>query len=88
MSPFQGRYRLSTNLGFQSKYHIDYDIAAWGDARTFDDALRRSTVAHFARKVRGTNIATAKHRLKNNKIIPQSVDHVRYVFVVLTLRAK
>ena len=48
--------------------------------------MRRSTVAHFACKVRGTNIAAAKHELKNNKIIPQSVDHVRYVFVDLTLR--
>ena len=47
-----------------------------------------STVAHFARKVRGTNIAVAKHGLKNNKIMPQSADHVRYVFVALTLRAK
>ena len=28
---------------------------ARGDARTFGRALRRSTVAHFARKVRGTN---------------------------------
>ena len=28
---------------------------------TCDGGLRRSTVAHFARKVRGTNIATAKH---------------------------
>ena len=26
--------------------------------------LRRSTVAHFARKVRGVNIAAAKHELK------------------------
>ena len=85
MSPFQGRYRLSTNLSFfwilntlpfrgaiaslptlifQSKYHIDCDIATWGDARTFGGGLRRSTVAHFARKVRGTNIAAAKHDLK------------------------
>ena len=50
--------------------------------------MGRSTVAHFARKVRGTNIAAAKHELKNNKIMPQSADHVRYVFVALTLRAK
>ena len=34
------------------------------DARTFGEGLRRSTVAHFARKVRGTNIAAAKHGLK------------------------
>jgi|GEM_PF-4053271 len=33
-------------------------------ARTCSEGLRRSTVAHFARKVRGTNIAAAKHGLK------------------------
>ena len=32
--------------------------------RTFGEALRRSTVAHFACKVRGTNIVAAKHGLK------------------------
>ena len=32
-----------------------------GAARTFGEGLRRSTVAHFARKVRGTNIVAAKH---------------------------
>ena len=31
---------------------------------TCDGDLRRSTVAHFARKVRGTNIMAAKHKLK------------------------
>ena len=35
-----------------------------GDARTCGGGLRRSTVAHFARKVRGTNIVAAKHELK------------------------
>ena len=30
-------------------------------ARTCSEGLRRSTVAHFARKVRGTNIVAAKH---------------------------
>ena len=40
------------------------DIATRGAARTFGEGLRRSTVAHFARKVRGTNIAAAKHELK------------------------
>ena len=35
-----------------------------GAARTFGEGLRRSTVAHFARKVRGANIAAAKHELK------------------------
>ena len=39
-------------------------IAARGTARTFDEVLERSTVAHFARKVRGTNIVAAKHELK------------------------
>ena len=36
-------------------------IATRGAARTFGEGLRRSTVAHFARKVRGTNIVTSKH---------------------------
>ena len=40
------------------------DIAARGAARTFGGGLGRSTVAHFARKVRGANIAAAKHELK------------------------
>ena len=39
-------------------------LAARGIARTFGEGLRRSTVAHFARKVRGTNIVAAKHELK------------------------
>ena len=34
------------------------------DARTCGEGLGRSTVAHFARKVRGTNIGAAKHGLK------------------------
>ena len=37
---------------------------ARGAARTCSEGLRRSTVAHFARKVRGTNIVAAKHGLK------------------------
>ena len=36
-------------------------IATRGAARTFGHGLRRSTVAHFARKVRGTNIVADKH---------------------------
>ena len=36
-------------------------IAARGATRTFGEGLRRSTVAHFARKVRGANIVLAKH---------------------------
>ena len=35
-----------------------------GAARTCSEGLRRSTVAHFARKVRGANIMAAKHELK------------------------
>ena len=52
------------------------------------EGLRRSTVAHFARKVRGTNIAAAKHELKIQQSHAKSIGHVRYVFVTLTLRAK
>ena len=40
---------------------------ASGVARTFSGGLRRSTVAHFARKVRGTNIVAAKHGLSPPK---------------------
>ena len=39
-------------------------IAARGPARTFGRGMRRSTVAHFASKVRGANIVAAKHELK------------------------
>ena len=39
-------------------------IAARGTARIFGRGMRRSTVAHFARKVRGANIVAAKHELK------------------------
>ena len=39
-------------------------MAASGFARTFSGGLRRSTVAHFACKVRGTNIVAAKHAQK------------------------
>ena len=39
-------------------------IAARGIARTFDGGLGRSTVAHFARKVRGANIWRPSHALK------------------------
>ena len=38
-----------------------YDIETRGATRTFGEGLRRSTVAHFARKVRGTNIVADKH---------------------------
>ena len=41
-----------------------YDMAASGFVRTFGGGLRRSTVAHFACKVRGTNKVVAKHAQK------------------------
>ena len=41
--------------------HSGCGIATRGGARTFSEGMRRSTVAHFARKVRGTNIVAAKH---------------------------
>ena len=44
-----------------------YNMAASGFARTFGGGLRRSTVAHFACKVRGTNIVAAKHAQKNQQ---------------------
>ncbi len=44
-----------------------YDMAASGFVRTFGGGLRRSTVAHFACKVRGTNIVAAKHAQKNQQ---------------------
>ena len=47
---------------FLTKWHGD--IATRGASRTFGEGLGRSTVAHFARKVRGANIAAAKHELK------------------------
>ena len=47
---------------FLTKWHGD--IATRGASRTFGEGLRRSTVAHFARKVRGTSIVAAKHELK------------------------
>ena len=63
-------------------------LATRGAARTFCEGLRRSTVAHFARKVRGANIVVAKHELKIQQSYAPSAGQVRYVFVALTLRAK
>ena len=40
------------------------DIATRGAARTFGEGLRRSTVAHFARKVRGHEYCDGQTRLK------------------------
>ena len=62
-----------------------YDMAASGFARTFGGGLRRSTVAHFACKVRGTNIVAAKHA---QKIQQGHAPDFRHMFVALTLRAK
>ena len=39
-------------------------IATRGAARTFGEGLRRSTVAHFARKVRGGEYCGGQTRLK------------------------
>ena len=47
--------------------------------------LRRSTVAHFACKVRGTNIVAAKHA---QKIQQGHVPDFRHMSVALTLQAK
>ena len=49
------------------------DIATRGAARTFGQGLRRSTVAHFARKVRGTNIVADKHAKNPTKICPRAL---------------
>ena len=62
-----------------------YDMAASGFARTFGGGLRRSTVAHFACKVRGTNIVAGKHA---QKIQQGHAPVFRHMSVALTLRAK
>ena len=57
-------------------------FASWGrwpmshsnGRRTCSGDLRRSTVAHFARKVRGTNIAAAKHGMKTQQ--GHGLEHV------------
>ena len=72
----RGEHRGETNHGRKRRETIEAEekneakekggcgIAARGTARTFGRGLRRSTVAHFARKVRGANIVAAKHELK------------------------
>ena len=62
-----------------------YDMAASGFVRTFGGGLRRSTVAHFACKVRGTNIVAAKHAQKNQQ---GHAPDFRHMSVALTLQAK
>ena len=52
-------------------------------ALTVGIGVGRSTVAHFARKVRGTNIAAAKHGMKIQQSYAPERRHVRYVFVAL-----
>ena len=47
--------------------------------------MRRSTVAHFACKVRGTNIVAAKHA---QKIQQGHARDFRHMSVALTLQAK
>ena len=54
---------------FLTKYNIAVVHINKRAARTFGEGLRRSTVAHFACKVRGTNIVAAKHGLKSNKVM-------------------
>ena len=50
------------------------DIATRGAARTFGEGLRRSTVAHFARKVRGGEYCGGQARAKNpTKICPRAL---------------
>ena len=50
------------------------DIATRGAARTFGQGLRRSTVAHFARKVRGGEYCGGQARAKNpTKICPRAL---------------
>jgi len=55
LAPQQTIIRASANLRGEG------GIAASGAAQSFGEGLRRSTVAHFACKVRGTNIVAAKH---------------------------
>ncbi len=52
-----------------TKYNIAVVHIIKRAARTFGEGLRRSTVAHFACKVRGTNIVAAKHGLESNKVM-------------------
>ena len=64
--PLKGRvFKIQKNLcTFLTQIASEYGIAARGTARTFGEGLRRSTVAHFARKVRGANIVAARYGLK------------------------
>ena len=47
--------------------------ATRGAARTFGEGLRRSTVAHFACKVRGTNIVATNTAKNPTKICPKAL---------------
>ena len=60
-------------------------MVASGFAWTFGGGLRRSTVAHFACKVRGTNIVAAEHA---QKIQQGHAPDFRHMSVALTLQAK
>ena len=90
-----GLVGLSARAGPQTRlfphnlHQLDISIlntlAASGVARTFGEGLRRSTVAHFARKVRGTNIM-ANTSQRSGYI--GDLWHFRDVSVALTLRAK
>ena len=57
---------------FLTKWHGD--IATRGASRTFGEGLGRSTVAHFARKVRGGEYCGGQARAKNpTKICPRAL---------------
>ena len=57
---------------FLTKWHGD--IATRGASRTFGEGLGRSTVAHFARKVRGSEYCGGQARAKNpTKICPRAL---------------
>ena len=56
--------------------------------RQHNHLLRRQHCSSLCLQSEGANIVAAKHELKIQQSMLQSVGHVRYVFVALTLRAK
>ena len=74
MSPLQVGCSKSRKISerFLTKWHGD--IATRGASRTFGEGLGRSTVAHFARKVRGSEYCGGQARAKNpTKICPRAL---------------
>ena len=67
--PAQGRRKGFLRTIFPPPLDISIlnTLATRGIAQTFGEGLGRSTVAHFARKVRGANIVAAKHELKTQQ---------------------